>query len=249
MLFAFVASAQRKIQARVSRLFSGRNEDNREDPEAKKGGDQAGVRVIYARQGEIVVMRLTSWVIRVISTGALLMLAAPGCKRDEANDTSAPKPGASVQVPDTWSTFSAHTPGGVTVSLAVPSDWNAVAFVGPIMSLRAPTPVGNFYTNVNVIAEPFDGGIDEYVSATLRALQQSGRRAAGQEIQLDGRPAHELVSDWSKPDRHSVQAFQVTGQEGIVVTCSIPSGMLDELHGLCRKIFGTVSLKTATTGR
>lgn len=174
---------------------------------------------------------------------ALLILLATACDCEKQQSPTA-KVINSTPLPVGWVEVSAQTPNGATVSLGVPGDWDDVSTEDTLIVRRAPTATDEFFTNVNVVVEPFEGTLVDYVDANKSVIAQraDANLKAESPVQLGSRGAYELVSDWSGPPRHALQLMELVGEEAIVVTCSMAEGHLESTRELCYQVFGTLSI-------
>ncbi|MBI4954846.1 MAG: hypothetical protein HY908_22685 [Myxococcales bacterium] len=137
---------------------------------------------------------------------------------------------------------------GVGFAFALPTPWLAlpedVMKQAPILGGGyAPTPSGDFSTNVNLLSEPFPGAVSEYVALNLDMLRQQAKVLGRQDVVAGKRPAVDVVAEWggAVPYR-TLQRYATDGARGFVLTCSAGVAAWDAERPLCDKIVATLRL-------
>lgn len=130
-------------------------------------------------------------------------------------------PGWSFGVPDAWAEIPAPPPATVAV--------------------RAPSPVGRFHPNVNLVDEPYDGDGAAYGRANLSQLRRVATVVGHQRKSVAGQSAYQIEAKWpsNMPPSHTIQRYMSRDGRGYVLTCSGGMGSFAPVRGDCEQILDT----------
>jgi hypothetical protein len=115
----------------------------------------------------------------------------------------------------------------------VPMSWQTCHPAGVIACFRDTKPTDGFLTNVNLVVEPFSGGVDDYVNANKIALSRQAQ--IERQWTVPGAPMIIVVSLWPTSYR-TEQIFAVSGGHGYVLTCSASATAFEQERPRCEAI-------------
>jgi hypothetical protein len=196
-------------------------------------------------------MRMRPW-----SSVAMLALAAcaepqlapPTAAVPHAAPPAVPSPPRAQAIPPAAESSRAlRSVTGNGWSFEVPEAWVDAPIPGAIVAVRDTRRTGAFFTNVNLVTEPYRGDGLAYAHANVPVLQQVATVLDVRPVDVAGLPGADIESRWPKAEipYRTLQRFTASGGKGFVFTCSAAENTFADTRPLCEKLLSTLRVTGA----
>lgn len=205
----------------------------------------------------VVLVLAVVFVFPMIAGVAIYMLRSRSSERVTDNSDPVPLPPSDPAEPAPQSGGAANAPvvppggyravRGAGYSYAVPAAWEELdpATLGSPMithAQRAPVPVGNFATNVNIAGEPYSGDGPGYGAANLVELRKVATIRDQRAATSGSRAAWDIEGYW--PNSNGVayvtlQRYVTNGFKGYVITCSTGAAVFASQRPMCEAVLNS----------